>query len=244
LTTNPEYGGLVIAQVPENSSFNTIRAICKRHNQKRRVDIIIIDSIDLIGSDRKRREKRDELNEVIMASKGMAMGFDNGRGVPIITPWQIKMSAHMEVLNPESGKLGYDITDFGNSVEIQRKADLAMSILPKKDNTHRALCTLHKWRDGKSESSFDLETNLDRSYIGSTESIVDDNSDDISAMLRLAAPSTDATSISLRASTRSPTRSIVGSVTSRGTWWRSGRRRTKCGTRTARFPTVAPSVTS
>lgn len=168
LTENPDYGGIVIAQVPENSSFNTIRAICKRHNQKRRVDIIIIDSIDLIGSDRRRREKRDELNEVILASKGLAMSFDNGRGVPVISPWQIKMEAHMAVSRGD--RTGYDITDFGDSVEIQRKADLAMSMLSKKD-MDRALATLHKWRDGKSEQSFDLDTTLDKSYIGNTQSL-------------------------------------------------------------------------
>lgn len=175
MTENPAYGGLIIAQVPENSSFNTIRAICKRHNQKRRIDIIIIDSIDLIGADRKRREKRDELNEVIMASKGLAMGFDNGRGVPVITPWQIKMEAHMKVLNGE--KDGYDVTDFGDSVEIQRKADLAMSILKKKD-MDRARATAHKWRDGKSNHQFDLETNLDKGYIGSNESSKDSETAD------------------------------------------------------------------
>jgi replicative DNA helicase len=174
LTENPKYGSIIIAQVPENSSFNTIRAICKRHNQKKPIHVIIIDSIDLIGSDRKRRDKRDELNEVIMASKGLAMGFDNGRGVPVITPWQIKMEAHMAVTRGDRSE--YDITDFGDSVEIQRKADFAMSLLAKKD-MDRATATVHKWRDGKSGLGFDLDTNLDRSYIGSTQSLKQSDDD-------------------------------------------------------------------
>lgn len=171
LTGNPNYGSVIIAQVPEKSTFNTIRTISKRWNAKKRIDVIVIDSLDLVGSDRSRREKRDELNEVIMAAKNMAMSFDNGRGVPIISPWQTSRDGYKAAKD----RGHYVITDLGETSEIERKADCVIGMLEKPNSPDRLKANVLKWRDGK-KIDFELQTNLDHSYIGSKES-TDPNSD-------------------------------------------------------------------
>jgi replicative DNA helicase len=176
MTTNESYGRLAIAQVPENSTFSTIRSICNRWNQRFQVDVIIIDSIDLIGSDRRRREKRDELNEVIMAAKGLAMSFDEGRGAPVISPWQISRDGSKRANDPQHGTGTYDLPSLGETSEIERKADCIFSMIEKKDASNRLTVDVLKWRDGR-KASFEFVTDLDQSYIGSNESLSRENTD-------------------------------------------------------------------
>jgi replicative DNA helicase len=163
---NPAYGSMIIAQVPENTKFSTIRAIANRWNNKIKLDVIIVDSFDLVGADVRRPVRRDELNEVILGAKGMAMTFDDGRGVPVITPWQTSRSAQDKY--EQSGR--YDITALGETSEVERRADCIIALGQQEGRPTRLKAQTLKWRDGKPEN-FELKVDYDHCYLGSEESL-------------------------------------------------------------------------
>jgi len=80
--------------------MDTVEAVLNRWQEKMNIDAVILDSLDLIDSPIRRQSKRDEMNEVIIAGKHLAMSFNGG--IPVITPWQTTRQAYNEV----NGDLG------------------------------------------------------------------------------------------------------------------------------------------
>lgn len=164
-----EYGKFVVAQVPAYTRWNVIQALCNRWQQRMNVDVIIIDSLDLLKSDTNRSDRRDELNEVILAAKGLATSFDNGRGVPVISPWQTSRSAYQKATT-DGGTGKYDITALGETSEIERRADCVLLMMEKPDQPNRLKVQTTKWRDGKPED-FEIKVDYDHGYMGSEQSL-------------------------------------------------------------------------
>lgn len=162
-------GKMIIAQVPDQSSMSTIKAVANRWNQRHPVDVIILDSIDLIGADRKRSSKLDELNEVIGACKSLAMSFDEGRGVPVISPWQINRDGEKRVTQEKETE--YVLRDLALSAEAERKSDCILALMEHRSKQNKLQAHVLKFRDGRPNEKFELDTKLDHSYIGSKQSL-------------------------------------------------------------------------
>lgn len=166
---NPDYGNLIVAQFPTNAKISQVKALLNRQQQQHNIDIVIIDSIDMLTTDTRRNNRREELNEIILATKEIAKDFDNGRGVPVITPWQTSREAYHK--SGEDGTLGrYDITALAETSEAERRADCILAIGEKPDTPHRLRCQTLKWRDGQPRD-FEIKVDYDHCLMGSKESI-------------------------------------------------------------------------
>src|SRR5688572_24367086 len=146
---NPAYGQIPIIQAERDSRFSSIRAMINRWQSKMQIDAVIIDSLDLVTADTKRSSRRDELNEVIISGKNLAMSLGDG-GIPVITPWQTSRDAfHRASSDFSDGQ--YTITAMAETSEAERRADLIVALLQKPDTNARLKVQTLKWRDGQPE---------------------------------------------------------------------------------------------
>lgn len=165
-TENPEYGYLNIVQV---SRGDTVRSIFDKLEEIQRqvpLDYVIIDYLELLSPGRRRQQRREEIEEMLLESKEMALTFDNGRGIVVIDLHQMKIDARSKV-KPEDDKF-YTIRDFGHTSEAGKSADVAVGLLYTDElrDAHELACKLLKVRDGDLPPMFKLFERFSSSYVG------------------------------------------------------------------------------
>jgi replicative DNA helicase len=145
LTKNPTYGKFHIAQIPRGGTLNTLESKMYRLQRQFNVDLVVADYLALLRSERKRADERAEYNSILKESKQLATTFDDGRGVPFVSPWQVSRSARLE-----AEKVGYytssclaETSEATNSSDVvlsvfamdatERYADISMQILKNRD---------------------------------------------------------------------------------------------------------------
>lgn len=89
-------GRLFMVQMPANGSVDYVYTKANQYNRKAPIDIILIDSINLLRASRRYDSKREMLEDMLQAFKRFASSFDNGRGVAIVSPWQMSRAAWKE----------------------------------------------------------------------------------------------------------------------------------------------------
>jgi len=158
-----DYGRFMVLQFPHKASVDYIRNQLSRYTGDFDIDLVIIDELRLLNSGRKRQAKWEELDDLIVATKQLAVTHDNGKGVPIVSPYQVSRKAWEEIITSKGSK-GYRKTCLANSSEAERSADIVMSILKvdKGDSIPtEAKCSVLKYRDGRELSNFFLRMQLD-----------------------------------------------------------------------------------
>lgn len=165
-TENPEYGYLNIVQV---SRGDTVRSIFDKLEEIQRqvpLDYVIIDYLELLSPGRRRQQRREEIEEMLLESKEMALTFNNGRGIVVIDLHQMKIDARAKV-KPESDKF-YTIRDFSHTSEAGKSADVAIGLLYTDElrDAHELACKLLKVRDGELPDMFKLYERFASAYIG------------------------------------------------------------------------------
>ena len=86
-------GRIDVVQMPADGSANYVHVKADQYNRNAPVDLILIDSINLLRASRRYDSKREMLEDLLQDFKRFASSFDNGRGVPIISPWQMSRTA-------------------------------------------------------------------------------------------------------------------------------------------------------
>ena len=125
LAYNSSYGRLEIAQVPRKSSIFTLENRLSRYNNEFRVDGCVMDYLALLTATRKRGTSHEEHSDTMKESKSIAATFDDGRGIPIISPWQTTR-AQKELAD----KLGYYTTlATAETREATNSADVIATLL-------------------------------------------------------------------------------------------------------------------
>lgn len=149
LSTNEDYGILYIIQVPRAATIASLEQRLNRLQRKFNVDLVVMDYLALLASSRTRGSNREELVEIMKDTKRMVTTFDNGRGVPIISPWQVTREARV---NAE--KIGmYSSASLAETAEATNTTDIILSILAPVDNSERrteVTMQILKNRDGES----------------------------------------------------------------------------------------------
>jgi len=151
-TQNPAYGRLEIIQIPRNSTVGTLESKLHRIQRKFNVELVIMDYLRLLRAERNRSSDREELGAIIVESKQLATTFDNGRGVPFVSPWQVNRSAR-----DEAERLGYYSSKaLAETAEATNTSDVIATILAPTDNEQRKTevkLQLVKNRDGEKANS-------------------------------------------------------------------------------------------
>lgn len=155
-TRNPNYGKLVIVQMPRNATISSGENRVLRYQREFEVDLVVIDSINLLRADRRFTTKREELASMLIEAKQFATTFNDGNGVPVVSPWQINRESWKEA--QEKGY--YTSSALSETHEASTSADNIITILEPLNNNSRLAqikVQIPKSRDGETCSPMDVE---------------------------------------------------------------------------------------
>ncbi len=133
LRDNSAYGRIYIAQVPRGATIATLESRLLRVQRRFPVDLLVVDYLALLRAERRRDSEREELGTIIKSAKQFATTFADGRGVPLVSPWQVNRAA-----KEQASKAGmYSLSSLAETAEATNSADVIVSLLEPEDNDGR-----------------------------------------------------------------------------------------------------------
>lgn len=154
------YGKIQVFQMPHKATVSYIVDRLVSYQVIFNVDFFALDYLNLVAAERRRIEKREEVDDVIIEMKQVAVGFD-GRGIPVVTPWQIKQTVWTDAR--KTGR--YTLACLSNSSEAEKSCDVCWTILRREPR--KLASQILKNRDGERvEEPFELDADWDFGYIG------------------------------------------------------------------------------
>lgn len=161
LGTNPNYGYLNVVQIPRGAPLSFIEGRARRIYAREPFDLLVVDYLNLVSSDRHRLSSREEANDVIKGGKGIATTIGEGRGVPLISPWQMKQESRTS-----AGKTGeYTLASLSETSEAEKSADVILSMLRLPDTPREVKFQFLKTRDADAPPPFTLDIDYATSYM-------------------------------------------------------------------------------
>lgn len=159
---NEEYGGFRIMQASEGMSITNLKVRLQALQAIKPINLVVIDALYILKANERRPNSRDELNETIQAAKNLATTFDNGNGVPIITPWQTSRE-HKERADRDKR---YSMAAMAETAYAERFADVVISLLePAQTSRHTTLsAAVIKNRDGEQSPNIDIDVDYATSH--------------------------------------------------------------------------------
>lgn len=86
-------GELFMVQMPTSGNVDYVYAKTAQYNRRAPIDMVVVDSINLLRKGRRFDSKLALFDEMLPDFKRFASSFDNGRGVAVVSPWQMSRSA-------------------------------------------------------------------------------------------------------------------------------------------------------
>lgn len=169
--THPDapYGRMDIVQVPEGTTVSTLRSKLRAYQAVFHVDACFIDELQLLAANSKREDNQSELEETVRAALKLSIDFDNGRGIPIFSPWQMKREA-WEAARTNGGR--YTRASLGNTAEAERRATAIVSAFRHPDSLHRVSAQLLKQRNGPT-GDFEMYVDFSRCLVRAERSALE-----------------------------------------------------------------------
>lgn len=167
LTKNPNYGTIHIAQIPRGGTLGLIESKLYRLQRQFNVDLVIADYLALLRAERRRLDERGELNSLLKDGKQLATTFDDGRGVPFISPWQVSRAHRLE-----AERVGYYTSScLAETSEATNSPDLIMSVFALDSSQRYADISwqILKNRDGETSGSAGMALRVDYATCWFTE---------------------------------------------------------------------------
>lgn len=152
-------GKLIVKEYPpKNASINTIKShIQKCIDMDHKPDLVVIDYVDYLRSPSKNKfsERKDEIDDVFIATKGLAKELQ----IPILTPSQVnRMGAKDDVIEGDKAAGSYD---------KMMVADICLSLSRKKEDKVLGTGRLHvmKNRYGMDGMTYDAKVDTNNGHI-------------------------------------------------------------------------------
>lgn len=161
LRLNPAYGKLYIAQVPRGATLAFLEGRLARQQASWNIDLVIMDYLALLKPDRKRDSKVNEMSDLLIEAKQIAATFDNGRGIPFVSPWAMQQNAFRDARQ----KGEYTLASLSDTSEAEKSADQIMSFL-QLDAPNEVKVQFLKNRDGEKPQPFTLEADFRCAFLG------------------------------------------------------------------------------
>lgn len=159
LQTNEQYGKLFVNFLP--STMPQVETMLLELNAAWPISMIIIDYLGLMNSSRPAKSSMENLKAVLIEAKRMAVSFDGGRGIILLSPWQMSREAWKAATI--SGFYGK--ASLAETSEAEKSSDGVMSLL----RTENGLtCVFTKLRDEDSGAPFTLQCDFDHILIRSS----------------------------------------------------------------------------
>lgn len=127
-----QYGRCHILQLPKGATLSTVESRLAAVSRKFTPDLLLIDYLALLRPERAGRERRDDLATLLQDAKQLAVTFGDGRGIPLLSPWQVSREGNKEVRT----RGYYTMRDLAETAEAERSPDIIFSLLePEQDDT-------------------------------------------------------------------------------------------------------------
>lgn len=169
--TNPDapYGRLDVVQVPEGTTVASLRSKLRAYQAAFHVDGCFIDELQMLAASSKREDSQSELEETVRAALKLSIDFDNGRGIPVFSPWQMKREA-WEAARTNGGR--YTRASLGNTAEAERRATAIVSAFKHPESQHRVSAQLLKQRNGPT-GDFEMHVDFARCLVRAERSALE-----------------------------------------------------------------------
>lgn len=154
------YGRFDVVWQPRGSYVETLQARAEVYASMFDVDLLVVDYAGLMRS-AIGGERQGQLVDILQALKGLATGFNNGQGVPVISAYQTTRQRRDEARR--SGR--YTLDSLAETAEAERSADLVMSLLMMEDDAREVTAQVLKYRDGAKITEWIIEGDFDRSMM-------------------------------------------------------------------------------
>lgn len=152
---NTGYGKIYVCQVPRGADMSYIESKVSRLSQQMDFDLCIVDYLALLKPERSRQTVREELSGILKGSKQMGTTAHNGRGIAVVSPWQVSRAARIE-----AERVGhYNLDATSETAETSNSSDNIISLLAPLDNEQRhckIMAQLMKHRDGAKANAIEL----------------------------------------------------------------------------------------
>lgn len=162
-----DYGKLFISQMPSRATLSFLEQRMQRQQKKWNVDLVVFDYLALLTPEVKRGNEREEFNDIFRGVKKMITAFNNGVGVPFVSPWQMSRSAYQEALKTQ----GYNIGSLSDTSESEKSADLVVSLLRDPPTANEATISKLKARDSATMMPITVQLDYRNSYLGDTAAV-------------------------------------------------------------------------
>lgn len=130
-SSRKDFGNIFLHQPTEALTPSKLEMLAYDYNSRLRdmgkqLDYIVVDYVGLMVPDKsdKYGDWNIDLNGIIKKMKNMAMNFDNGRKIRVISPFQINRTGHKEA---EKNDGQYKLSALSNANEAERSSDLVMT---------------------------------------------------------------------------------------------------------------------
>jgi hypothetical protein len=167
-----DYGSLQVIQMPELCTLSVMAARAEAISRVVVPDLVIFDYLQLL--DPERRSKDNRLNETMAGSlkgaRSWARSFRRGRGVPLISPWQV----NKEGINGMKGSGEFKLEDLGETIEAGRTPSMVLGLMASEDDTSAGRAApltakVLKHRDGPRGRKFPLTVDFATCYFADRE---------------------------------------------------------------------------
>lgn len=129
------------------------------------LDFCVIDYISLLGADEHERSRdgNETVNNIVKNLKRLCLTFNEGRGIRVLSPHQSNRDGYKKAKDPSNEGI-YDLTAISNNHEIERSADLVISVYKFEDRESLKICCL-KNRRNKFFLPFEAGINFNTGFI-------------------------------------------------------------------------------
>jgi RecA/RadA recombinase len=157
-------GSLYISQMPRRSTVAVLESNLARITRDRPADLVIMDTVQLLRAEERRRAQWEETAATIKAVKDVATTYMGGRGVPLWTPWQVGRDAKAKARD----RGFYALEDMADTQEAANIGSVVLALLAPDEFTGGRNVTLQlsglKNRDGEAFYGRDKGLTLDADY--------------------------------------------------------------------------------
>lgn len=159
-----EYGQLHVFQIPHGAGLEFCINRLHQYEQLFHVDAFYLDYLTLLRPPRYRRSEFEELGDLCKSAKQMALDFNRGAGLPIITAFQTNREGWRKAV--QQGR--YERGTLAGTSEAERSADFILWLLQTDDANavSEILAGVAKYRDSGTIREFRLYQDFASSYMG------------------------------------------------------------------------------
>lgn len=171
-------GRCYIVQLPRGATMSMLESRLSAISRQFLADIVMIDYAALLRPDTqgRKQERRDDMTLLLQDCKQLSVTYNEGRGVPVFTPWQVSRTGRKEVADR-----GYYIfNDLAETAEAERSPDVIISLLdPEQDDSRGRRVPLKldvmKNREAERFVRIELIADFANSYFAVPSSASDDD---------------------------------------------------------------------